>query len=169
MGIAWPSFEISQDCRYDASFPAIVPHDFLKAVLVSTSLRLTARLEVGAKVQVFPLSGAGLSKLPPGLPSLRQIQEAATIRLTEISVSPTDTASRHEKKPRDWLCLLLRESLGLFLSCTWKGTSFTSIACWLFLYSRPQIHHMCSDFGSHLRGPKTPLLRRFDLFPATIR
>ncbi|KAG6856285.1 hypothetical protein H0H87_005895 [Tephrocybe sp. NHM501043] len=82
------------------------------SVLVPTSLRLTARVEEGDRVQVFGLSGATSPKPPPGLPSLRQLQEAGTIRLKEISSPPTNTLKHSpETKQRDWLNLLLREHL----------------------------------------------------------
>ncbi|KAG6811242.1 hypothetical protein H0H92_008412 [Tricholoma furcatifolium] len=86
--------------------------DLVMAVVVPTSLRLTARLEVGDQVNVFPLSGAASSKLPAGLPSLRSLQEAGTIRLKEIS-GPASNVTSHssESKQRDWLNLLLREYL----------------------------------------------------------
>ncbi|GLB45448.1 putative AAA domain (dynein-related subfamily) [Lyophyllum shimeji] len=95
VGIAWPSLEISQD-----------------SVLIPTSLRLTARVEAGDQVQIFPLSGTNVPKPPPGLPSLRHLQEAGTIRLREI-LAPSSPAISHppENKQRDWLSLLLRESL----------------------------------------------------------
>ncbi|KAF5374178.1 hypothetical protein D9615_008879 [Tricholomella constricta] len=104
VGIAWPSLEMSQD-----------------SVFVPTSLRLTARLEIGDKVQIFPLSGPTF-KPPPGLPSLRHLQEAGTIRLKEIPISLPSNHTSHtpEKKQRDWLTLLLRELLVdlNYITCT---------------------------------------------------
>lgn len=77
---------------------------------MSTPLLLTARLKEGGKVRVHPLSQ---SKLPPGLPSLRQIQEARTIRLRETSaVGQAKSHGAEKGKQRDWLPLLLREALG---------------------------------------------------------
>jgi len=95
VGIVWPSLEISQD-----------------SVLITTSLRLTAQVEVGDKVQIFPLSGITATKPPPGVPSLRYLEEAGTIRLKEIlGSSPPVAGHTSENKQRDWLSLLLRESL----------------------------------------------------------
>ncbi|KAF8073388.1 P-loop containing nucleoside triphosphate hydrolase protein [Lyophyllum atratum] len=95
VGIVWPSHEIS-----------------LESAIIPTSLRLTARLEAGDKVQIFPLSGIIVPKPPPGLPSLRNLQEAGIIRLKEIrSPVPLLTSHTPENKQRDWLSLLLRESL----------------------------------------------------------
>lgn len=55
---------------------------------------------------------------PPGIPSIRQIQEAGTIRLKEILVHDHEVTSApsgtRENKRRDWLNLLLRETLGWF-------------------------------------------------------
>ncbi|KAF9465782.1 P-loop containing nucleoside triphosphate hydrolase protein [Collybia nuda] len=96
VGVVWPSLELSQD-----------------SVFVSTPLLLTARLEIGQKVQIFPLSGiASTSKSPPGLPSLRNVKEAGVIRLRENhKIQPSSTHHSHGNKQKDWLSLLLRESL----------------------------------------------------------
>ncbi|KAG6853114.1 hypothetical protein C0991_006804 [Blastosporella zonata] len=112
VGIAWPSLEIPQD-----------------SVLVSTSLRLTAGLEEGHRVQVFALSGATSPKPPPGLPSLRQLQEAGIIRLREISSPPTNPTSHSaETKQRDWLNLLLREHLEVeVLAPTSPNAAYSSV------------------------------------------
>ena len=84
-------------------------------VLVSKSLLLTAGLSVGDTAHVFPLFGVGSNRLPPGLPSLRQAQEAGTIRLKEdltANIIPVTESSSREHKDRDWLDLALRELLG---------------------------------------------------------
>ncbi|KAL6299444.1 AAA family ATPase [Sparassis latifolia] len=98
VGIAWPSQELSQD-----------------SVLVASSLLLTAHLVEGAKVVIFQLNGA---RLPPGLPSLRKLRRAETVRLTEIlgqqRSTKFDSASSRavdKGKRRDWLSLLVREAL----------------------------------------------------------
>lgn len=102
-------------CLRAVSQPLILrlpsPHDAL-AVLVPTSLRLTARLRTGDQVQIHALSGATSLKLSPGLPSLRNLQEAGTIRLREVSVLPKDVTKQESGTKRNWLDLLLRESLG---------------------------------------------------------
>ncbi|KAF9448797.1 AAA family ATPase [Macrolepiota fuliginosa MF-IS2] len=99
LGVAWPSLELSQE-----------------SIIIPSSLQLTARLESNQGVHLFPLSGTAPGKLPPGIPSLRQAQEAATIRLREIpseetSSLPILSGPSHESKRRDWLHLLLREYL----------------------------------------------------------
>ena len=63
---------------------------------------LTAGLENGDQVLLTPLSS---SKPPSGFPSLRHTKEAGVIQMKEYQ-APS------EKKQRDWLKLLLRESLG---------------------------------------------------------
>ncbi|EGN94544.1 hypothetical protein SERLA73DRAFT_77916 [Serpula lacrymans var. lacrymans S7.3] len=101
VGVLWPSLDISQD-----------------SILVSSSILLTAGLVEGTKVQIFPLTGKVSSKVPLGLPSLRDIREAGTIRFREISRSTSPslnpTITRKKGKRRDWLSLLLREHLGQY-------------------------------------------------------
>lgn len=75
---------------------------------------LTARLTLGQKVQILPLPDKSSSTSSSSLPSLRDIREAGTIRLKEISSVPLVSPNPPEGKQRDWLRLLLRESLGLF-------------------------------------------------------
>lgn len=74
----------------------------------------------GDKVHLIALGGG---KLPPGVPSLRQAQEARTIRVREIFLSGAprkNTATSKSVDPekgkrRDWLPLLVREALGKHL------------------------------------------------------
>ncbi|TFK38925.1 P-loop containing nucleoside triphosphate hydrolase protein [Crucibulum laeve] len=98
VGVVWPSLDLSPD-----------------SVLISTSLLLTANLTAGQHAHIFPLNGTSAAKLPPGLSSLRNVQEAGTVRLKEISakegLSISVPSSSHESKQRDWLNLLLREVL----------------------------------------------------------
>ncbi|KAK0201465.1 AAA family ATPase [Desarmillaria ectypa] len=99
VGIVWPCTDVSQE-----------------SLVVSSSLLLTARLEAGQRARIVPLAGIAPSKLPPGLPSLRQVQDASTIRvhelLTENNQSASSSASQsHGKKDKDWLALLVREVL----------------------------------------------------------
>ncbi|KAK0244621.1 AAA family ATPase [Armillaria nabsnona] len=99
VGIVWPCTDVSQE-----------------SLVVSSSLLLTARLEAGQRARIVPLAGIAPSKLPPGLPSLRQVQDASTIRvhelLTENNQSTSSSASQaHGKKEKDWLALLIREVL----------------------------------------------------------
>ncbi|KAG1836114.1 P-loop containing nucleoside triphosphate hydrolase protein [Suillus subalutaceus] len=98
IGTLWPSLDIPQD-----------------AILISSSLFLTARLKEGAKVQVFDVSDQGAGRTPPGLPTTRDVEEAGTICLREISIRTRITQnvanSQGKGKHRDWLTLLLREYL----------------------------------------------------------
>ncbi|CAL1713789.1 unnamed protein product [Somion occarium] len=99
VGIAWPSLDVSQD-----------------TVLVSSPHLLTARLAQGERVQLFQLNTA---KSLPGLPSLRQAQEARTVHLKELSRTDerldrsgaSSSAHSDKGKRRDWLPLLIREAL----------------------------------------------------------
>ncbi|KAF9490589.1 AAA family ATPase [Pleurotus eryngii] len=96
VGVVWPSMDLSQD-----------------TISVSFSLLLTAGLEVGAQARIYPLAGPSSSTVTPGLPSLRQIQEARNIQLKETSrdgTNPSGSASKsRENNHRDWLSLLIRE------------------------------------------------------------
>ncbi|KAG1884034.1 P-loop containing nucleoside triphosphate hydrolase protein [Suillus subluteus] len=98
IGTLWPSLDIPQD-----------------VILISSSLFLTARLKEGAKVQVFDVSDQGAGRTPPGLPTMRDVEEAGTICLREISMRTRITQnvanSQGKGKHRDWLTLLLREYL----------------------------------------------------------
>ncbi|KIJ60305.1 hypothetical protein HYDPIDRAFT_117401 [Hydnomerulius pinastri MD-312] len=101
VGVLWPSVEVSQN-----------------AILLSSSLLLTARLTEGNQVQIFPLAGKVANKATPFLPALRDAQEAKHIRLREIYRNPPVTISIHalsddrdKAKRQDWLTLLLREHL----------------------------------------------------------
>jgi AAA family ATPase len=98
IGTLWPSLDIPQD-----------------VILISSSLFLTARLKEGAKVQLFDMSDQGAGKLPPGLPTMRDVEEAGTIYLRDISIRTRTMQnmanSEGKGKHRDWLTLLLREYL----------------------------------------------------------
>ncbi|KAI0369393.1 AAA family ATPase [Pilatotrama ljubarskyi] len=102
VGVAWPSSELSQD-----------------SILASPPLLLTARVTPGTKVNLFSLDAP---KLPRGVPSLRDAELAHTICLKEISdqqrTAISSASSSSSKSPdsgkgkrRDWLTLLIRESL----------------------------------------------------------
>jgi AAA family ATPase len=86
------------------------------AIQVSRSALLTARVADGAEAAIYVLAEAGSPKSSLSLPRLRDIKEAGTILVKELTAtSPLlhTPASSHEKgKRRDWLGLLLRESLG---------------------------------------------------------
>ncbi|KAG1810902.1 P-loop containing nucleoside triphosphate hydrolase protein [Suillus subaureus] len=98
IGTLWPSLDIPQD-----------------AILISSSLFLTACLKEGAKVQVFDVSDQGAGRPPPGLPTMRDVREAGAICLREISIRTramqSMANSQGKGKHRDWLTLLLREHL----------------------------------------------------------
>ena len=97
----------------------------LIAILVSPPLLLTARVTPGTKVNVFSLDAP---KLPPGVPSLRHAELAQTVRVKEVfdgkraAISTASTSSSSKSpdagkgKRRDWLALLIRESLSAFSS-----------------------------------------------------
>ncbi|KAL4264713.1 AAA family ATPase [Pleurotus pulmonarius] len=96
VGVVWPSMDLSQD-----------------TISVSPSLLLTAGLEVGAQARIYPLAGPSSSTAAPGLPSLRQIQEARIIRFKETfpdgTIPSGSTSKSRENNHRDWLSLLIRE------------------------------------------------------------
>ncbi|EMD39468.1 hypothetical protein CERSUDRAFT_111775 [Gelatoporia subvermispora B] len=99
VGIAWPSLELSQD-----------------SVLASLPLLLTAQVPDGSRVRICPLNTV---KPPPGLPSLRQAQEARFVRLREVPLPGADlpvpgsssSVESGKGKRRDWLTLSAREAL----------------------------------------------------------
>ncbi|XP_006457634.1 hypothetical protein AGABI2DRAFT_189093 [Agaricus bisporus var. bisporus H97] len=96
LGVAWPSLDLSQD-----------------SIIIPNSLKLTISLEFGQKARIFPLTDVASNKLPSGIPSMREIKDAAAIRLREIcteKVSSSSTPSQASTS-RDWLHLLLREYL----------------------------------------------------------
>ncbi|THH05291.1 hypothetical protein EW146_g9942 [Bondarzewia mesenterica] len=97
VGIIWPSTEL-----------------LLETVQAMPSLLLTAKLREGSKVQLFPFNVPQGQKLKSWLPSFKQAREAGTVRLTEInsneSLLPPDNL-KEKKTRRDWLSLLVRESL----------------------------------------------------------
>ncbi len=99
---------VSTACGYLLDSP--VKRYFLPAILVSSSLALTARLETGSRARLIPLTGP---KTSLGVPSLRQAQEAVSIKLQEIGSQYGD--DKHTKNPKDWLALLVREVISKYL------------------------------------------------------
>lgn len=93
-------------------------------VLVSVSLLLTAGLEAGQRARIIPLSGAAVMKLPPGTPSLRDVQDSGTIRLRELVAenpaplpgSASGSGSNNTQVQNKWLTLATREVLGAYTS-----------------------------------------------------
>lgn len=99
---------------------------FTPDVLISSSVLLTAGLAAGQRARIFPLSGLASVKLPPGVPSLRNVQEAGTIRLREIltegAAPPANNASGSKTQQHHWLSLAAREILGtVIIFVVWIG------------------------------------------------
>ncbi|KAJ7254363.1 AAA family ATPase [Mycena haematopus] len=96
VGIAWPSAELPPQC-----------------VSVSTSLYLTAGLQDGQLVQVFPIpkTVSSSSNNPFRVPALNQIKEVAEIRLKESPRNEVTPKALPAGKRGDWLKLLIREAL----------------------------------------------------------
>lgn len=70
---------------------------------------MTAGLELGGDARVYPLSG----NVPCGVPPLRQVQGAGTIRVVVRTQGKRGTGTKlSDGKPRDWLALLVKEELG---------------------------------------------------------
>ncbi|KAI0317871.1 AAA family ATPase [Amylostereum chailletii] len=96
VGIAWPSTEVS-----------------VGEAQVAPSLLLTARLEESGKLQLSPL---GVQSAAPWLPSSAKLYEANSLKLREVDAqgrptSPPTSVKNDKGKRRDWLSLLVRESL----------------------------------------------------------
>lgn len=94
-------------------------HHLIFIVLeLATTLLLTAHLSENSKAIIFPLSSIHATTRPTWLPSLQEAHHADTVRLCEIDVNSAPImTSVSEKlsekvKQRDWLRLLVRESLG---------------------------------------------------------
>ncbi|KAF7365302.1 AAA family ATPase [Mycena venus] len=94
VGIAWPSSDLPPQC-----------------VSVSTSIYLTAGLQDGQHVQVFPFPRTVSSNNPLGLPALTQIQEASEIRLKELQRNGILKKPSAPGQRGDWLKLSVREAL----------------------------------------------------------
>ncbi len=94
----------------------------LAVVEAATTLLLTARISEGSRVVIYPLSAQNATKRSTWLPSLQAAQHADTIQLREIDtngaplitpISGSQKISDKDKgKQRNWLTLLVRESLG---------------------------------------------------------
>lgn len=102
------------------------------AISVSSSLLLTARLQIDRPAYLFSLAP---SRSSSNLPSLKNAKEASVIRLRECSTSGLATRS-NVKKPRDWFNLLLRETLGTIFSAGYLSTSESVLSS-----SGSQVHH----------------------------
>ncbi|KAJ3870319.1 P-loop containing nucleoside triphosphate hydrolase protein [Lentinula novae-zelandiae] len=98
VGIVWPSLEQPPS-----------------SIVLSTALLLTAQLESGQQASVFPLTVPTTSKPPAKFPTIKQSKDAGIIRLKEVPIpnkASTSSMKKSHEKEKDWLPLLLRESLG---------------------------------------------------------
>ncbi|KAJ3917052.1 P-loop containing nucleoside triphosphate hydrolase protein [Lentinula edodes] len=98
VGIVWPSLEQPPS-----------------SIVLSTALLLTAQLESGQQASIFPLTGPTTSKPPVKLPTIKQSKDAGIIKLKEVPIpnkASTSSMKKSHEKEKDWLPLLLRESLG---------------------------------------------------------
>ncbi|KAH8992566.1 AAA family ATPase [Lactarius hatsudake] len=102
VGEIWPSLELASD-----------------VVEAAITLLLTSRILEGSSVVIYPLGAQNTTKRPTWLPSLQAVQHADTVQLCEIDtngaplitpISGSQTLSNKEKQ-RNWLTLLVRESL----------------------------------------------------------
>ncbi|KAH9015299.1 AAA family ATPase [Lactarius hengduanensis] len=102
VGEIWPSLELAGD-----------------VVEAAITLLLTSRILEGSSVVIYPLGAQNTTKRPTWLPSLQAVQHADTVQLCEIDtngaplitpISGSQTLS-NKGKQRNWLTLLVRESL----------------------------------------------------------
>lgn len=90
---------------------------------LAATLLLTAHISEGSRAAIFPLSSIHAKSLPAWLPSLQAADHAATVRLCKIDINgapviaSTSQKTSEKVKQRDWLRLLLRESLGEITCC----------------------------------------------------
>jgi hypothetical protein len=94
----------------------------MAVVELASTFLLTAHVPEGYKAVIYPLNALNSTSRPAWLSSLREARHADTVRLFEIDISNgapvTVTVSQkasEKVKRRDWLTLLLRESLGATL------------------------------------------------------
>ena len=112
-------------------------------IFVSSSSLLTAGISEGSKVYVSPLNATK--------PPLRNALKAHTIHLKEINpvensdTKPSDTA---KGKRRDWLSLMVRETLGPF---TLFRNIFEHISD-THVFSGRQIYYIFAKDRSRVRG-----------------
>jgi AAA family ATPase len=119
VGEIWPSLELATDGEDIRSTPDLFLL-VLAVVEATTTLLLTARISEGSKVVIYPLSAQNATKRSRWLPSLQAAQHADTVQLREIDANgapPILPISGSQKisdkgKQRNWLTLLIRESLG---------------------------------------------------------
>ena len=94
------------------------------------------------------MSGAAVTKIPLGVPPLRDVQDAGSIRLheivTDISVQQLGSASGSRSSDKQaqnkWLALAAREVLGV---CT--TSSLYASSSHEYMRSGPQVHYWQTD------------------------
>ncbi|KAI0055886.1 AAA family ATPase [Artomyces pyxidatus] len=100
VGILWPDLEVGGDVAQ-----------------VASSLLHTARVKEGVQVRLYALSGNQSQTAAAWLPPMREAFEAGDVRLREVDLAglpisaPSQKAKRDKGKRRDWLPLLVRETL----------------------------------------------------------
>ena len=123
MGELWPSSELASDGEDIKRTPDL----FLLVLVVveaTITLLLTARISEGSQVVIFPLSAQNAIDRSMWLPSLQAAQHADTVQLREIDtngaplIRPISGSQKisDKGKQRNWLTLLVRESMGTYLS-----------------------------------------------------
>ncbi|KAH9954933.1 AAA family ATPase [Russula dissimulans] len=97
VGTLWPSSDLAGD-----------------VVQLATTHLLTAHISEGSKGVIFPLSSLTPARCPTWLSSLQDPYHADTVRLREVDNNrvPVIQKASEKVKQRDWLTLLVRESLG---------------------------------------------------------
>ncbi|KAI9443648.1 AAA family ATPase [Lactarius indigo] len=118
VGEIWPSLELAGDGEASGGHPDL----FLLALAVveaAMTLLLTSRISEGSSVVIYPLNAQNATMRPTWLPSLQAVQRANTVQLREVDangaplitpISGSLTLS-DKGKQRNWLMLLVRESL----------------------------------------------------------
>ncbi|KAH9016927.1 P-loop containing nucleoside triphosphate hydrolase protein [Lactarius pseudohatsudake] len=118
VGEIWPSLELAGDGEASREYP----DSFLLALAVveaAITLLLTSRILEGSSVVIYPLGAQNTTKRPTWLPSLQAVQHADTVQLCEIDtngaplITPISGSQTllNKGKQRNWLTLLVRESL----------------------------------------------------------
>ena len=98
----------------------------LVVVLATATLLLTARISEGSKIVIHSLNAQSVIKRFTWLPSLQGAQHASIVQLREIDnnglplIMPNSGSRKtpDKGKQRNWLTLLVRESLGIITPYT---------------------------------------------------
>ena len=97
---------------------AVVAKLILTVVELAATLLLTAHIPEGTKGVIFPLNLLNTTSRPTWLSSLQEPHHMGAMRLCEIDINGAPVIATVAQKAsemvkqRDWLRLLLRESLG---------------------------------------------------------